>query len=180
MRANIIIHSISGNLYIVASAFQEALQNAGVDSRLYRVEDQDLHMKANERNDVNEYYEEIIQLPIASKETLNKADVILLGTCSSFGLPSAEMVAFLDSTWALYEKQALSGKGFYGFSSSSISKEDGRNAVQGLYSWARLQGLKFIKYDPYVHKDGTIMPNRPSEKIDEIATGLASQISTFC
>ncbi len=179
MRANIIIHSISGNLYIVASTFQEKLKALGIDARLYRVEDSDLHVEANERNEVNEYYEEIIDLPVATNTKLLKSDVILLGTCSRFGLPTVEMMSFIDKTWPLYQKEALKGKGFYGFASSSISKEDGKNAVAGLYSWARYQGLNFIPYESYIHQDGTIMPHRPSVEIDTIAEDLARAIANF-
>ena len=177
MRANIIIHSISGNLYIVARTFQEKLLDLGIDAKLYRVEDSDLHLEANDRNEVNEYYEDIIDLPLANNSKLIKADVIILGTCSKFGLPTAEMISFLDSTWPLYTSQALKGKKFYGFASSSISKEDGKNAVTGLYSWARQQGLEYIEYDSYIHKDGKIMPNRPSDDIDIVAEGLAEATS---
>lgn len=179
MRVNIIIHSISGNLYIVASTFQEKLLNLGIDARLYRIDDPDLHLEANTRNEVNEYYEDIIDLPVASNDNLIKGDVILVGTCSKFGLPTAEMKAFIDSTWPLYEQGALKGKGFYGFSSSSISREDGKNAVSGLYAWARQMKMEFIPYESYIHKDGTLMPNRPSEEIDEIAENLANAISNF-
>ena len=178
MRANIIIHSISGNLYIIATTFQEKLKEHGIDGRLYRVEDPDLHLEANARNEVNEYYEDIIELPVATNDKLIKADAIIIGTCSKFGLPTAEMKAFLDNTWSLYESKALKGKKFYGFASSSVSKEDGRNAVAGLYSWARQQGLEYVEYDSYIHKDGTIMPNRPSEEIDTVAEGLAEAIAS--
>lgn len=176
MRANIIIHSISGNLYIIAEVFKEKLIEKGIDARLYRVEDNDLHLAANERNEVNEYYEDIIELPVISHNKLKKADAILIGTCSMFGMPSAEMKAYLDSTWQLYEEEALKGKAFYGFASSSISKEDGKNAVAGLYNWARLQKMEFIPYASYIHKDGVMMPNRPSQEIDQIAEALADAI----
>lgn len=49
MRANIIIHSISGNLYLIAKAFCEQFAAMGIDSRLYAVSDSDLHIEANER-----------------------------------------------------------------------------------------------------------------------------------
>ena len=46
MRANIIIHSITGNLLIIAQCFQEKLKEKGIDARIYRVEDTDLHVAA--------------------------------------------------------------------------------------------------------------------------------------
>ena len=178
MRANIIIHSISGNLFIVARTFQEKLEERGIDARLYRVEDPDLHLEANLRNEVNEYYEDIIDLPVATNDKLCKADVVLIGTCSKFAQVTAEMKAFLDNTWPLYESRALIGKKFYGFASSPISKEDGKIATSGLYAWARQQGMHYIEYEPYIHKDGTIMPHRPSEEIDLLADGLANAIAS--
>lgn len=178
MRANIIIHSISGNLYIIANAFLEKFIEKGIDARLYRVEDSDLHLAANIRNDVNEYYEDIISLPVISNSKLIKGDAIIVGTYSMFGMPTAEMKAFLDGTWPLYEREELKGKLFYGFGSSSISKEDGKNAVSGLYSWARIQKMEYIPYTSYIHKDGVLMPNRPSSEIDDIAESLANAIIT--
>ena len=107
MRANIIFHSVSGNLYLIASSIKEALIKEGIDARLYRIEDLDLHLLAAERNDVNEYYEDIFSLPIAKNEKLLSADIIMLGIPSVFGMPSAEMKAFLDGTMDLYEKRSL-------------------------------------------------------------------------
>ncbi len=60
----------------------------------------------------------------------------------------------------------------------SISKEDGKNAVSGLYSWARIQKMEYIPYTSYIHKDGVLMPNRPSSEIDDIAESLANAIIT--
>ena len=36
MRANIIIHSISGNLYLISETFREKLIERGIDARLTR------------------------------------------------------------------------------------------------------------------------------------------------
>ena len=179
MRANIIIHSISGNLYLIAETFTETLQTLGIDARLYRVADPDLHIEANERTEVNEYYEEITSLPEANGRTLEKADVIILGTPSRFGMPTAEMKAYIDSTWSLYKSQELKGKLFYAFASSSVSIEDGLKAAQGLYSWASMMGLVNIPYSVYVHKEGEIMPIRPTDDIDFVAEHLGTAILAF-
>lgn len=176
MRANIIIHSISGNLYLIAETFTETLQTLGIDARLYRVSDPDLHIEANERTEVNEYYEEITALPEANSRTLEKADAIILGTPSRFGMPTAEMKSFIDSTWPLYRAQSLKGKLFYAFSSSSVSIDDGIKAAQCLYTWAGMMGLEDIPYSIFVHKEGEIMPIRPTDDIDFIAEHLGTAI----
>ena len=91
MRANIIIHSISGNLYLISNAFTEKLKARGIDARIYGVSDPDLHLAANEKTEAIEYYEEITALPEATPEKLVSADLIILGTPSRFGMPTAEM-----------------------------------------------------------------------------------------
>ena len=78
MRANIIIHSISGNLYLIADTFRASLEERGIDARIYGVSDPDLHLAANEKTEAIEYYEEITALPEATPEKLLSADIIIL------------------------------------------------------------------------------------------------------
>ena len=179
MRANIIFHSVSGNLYIIANTFREALVRNGIDARLYRIDDADLHLLANERNDVNEYYEDIMDLPSATNEKLQSADLIMLGIPSSFGMPSAEMKAFLDGTWDLYDSGALRGKYFYPFSTSRIGYKDALDAVESAENWADRMGLISMDFPPYTHKDGIMMPNRPGEELDVTAERLASAVRSL-
>lgn len=179
MRANIIFHSVSGNLYLIASSIKEALIKEGIDARLYRIEDLDLHLLAAERNDVNEYYEDIFSLPIANNEKLLSADIIMLGIPSVFGMPSAEMKVFLDGTMGLYEERRLEGKYFYPFATSSISYKDALDAIESVENWAHLMGLISLDYPPYMHKDGLMMPNRPGEEIDIMSSRLASAVKSI-
>ena len=110
MRANIIIHSVTGNLLLIAKVFQEKLQEKGVDARIYRVEDPDLHLSAAESNEANEYYEDIISLPLASMEKLRKGDVTIMGCPAIFSLPTAEMKAFLDQTIPLLDSRDMENR----------------------------------------------------------------------
>ena len=75
-RCSLIIHSVSGNIYIIGEYLRQKLVELGVDARLYRVEDSDLHILANRMDSVNQYYEDILELPVASEETLLKADMM--------------------------------------------------------------------------------------------------------
>lgn len=177
MRANIIIHSISGNLYLIANTFVESLNERGIDARIYCVSDPDLHLAANEKTEAIEYYEEITSLPEATIGKLLSADVIILGTPSRFGMPTAEMKAFLDSTWNLYLKGELKGRKFYAYSSTTVDEQDGLRAVSGLYRWAEMMQLYPVPFEPYIHLENEIMPQRPSYMIDKIAENLAEMIS---
>ena len=178
MRAKIIFHSVSGNLYLIASCIKEALIKEGIDARLYRIEDHDLHLLAADRNDVNEYYEDILALPPAKNEKLLNADIIMVGIKSVFGMPSAEMKAFLDGTMDLYEKRSLEGKYFYPFATSSISYKDSLDAIEAVENWAHLMGLVSLDYPPYMHKDGLMMPSRPGEELEITTSRLASAVKS--
>ena len=77
-RCSLIIHSVSGNIYIIGEYLREKLCENGVDARLYRVEDSDLHILANTKDSVNQYYEDILELPIATDsrdEGLHRQDL---------------------------------------------------------------------------------------------------------
>lgn len=177
MRTNIIIHSVSGNIFLIATSLKEKLIEKGVDARIYRIDDSDLHVAAAKDNEANEYYEEIISLPLASNEKLRKADTIVLACPALFSLPSAEMVTFLNGTLPLRENQELQGKHFYGFSSSRYGEEEGKSCITGLQLWADSMALDIISEPVYVHDDGSILARRPGLEIDSVISQMAENIS---
>ena len=128
-RCSIIIHSVSGNCYIIGSYLKEALEKRNVDVRFYRVEDPDLHIWANQEETANDFYEEIIELPVVTPEKLLKSDMIILGCPTRFGNVSAEMKTFLDSTIPMCEDRALEDKFFACFTSCKYSLCEGSRAL---------------------------------------------------
>lgn len=73
-RCAIVIHSTSGNLYQMASFLKGKMTTLGVDARIYRVKDEDLHLIANKDDNANKYYEDILNLPLATREFIDKAN----------------------------------------------------------------------------------------------------------
>ncbi len=179
MRCNIIFHSIGGNIYLIARSFKEALALEGVDTRLYRILDSDLHVLAADRNDVNEYYEEIEELPVANNEKLRSADLIMFGLPSRFGMPSAEFKTFLDNTADLFESRELEGKLYYSFATSTYSHKDALDAIEATDSWAAMMGLYAVDFPQYTHKDGLMMPSRPGQELEEVAKRFASTAASL-
>ena len=98
------------------SAFAE---RRNVDVRFYRVEDPDLHILANESETVNNCYEDITALPIATPEKLVKSDMIILGCPTVFGNVTAEMKSFIDSTIGI-DMENTNGITFFSFIDSSF------------------------------------------------------------
>ena len=111
-RCSIIVHSVSGNNYIIGSYLQELMAERNVDARLYRVEDPDLHIWANTQETTNDYYEDICALPLVSTSVLLKSDMVILGSPTRFGNISAEMKSFLDTTMPLSKDKSLETKFF--------------------------------------------------------------------
>lgn len=176
MRTNIIIHSVSGNIYLLAQALKEKLIEKGVDARVYRIDDSDLHVAAAKDNEANEYYEDIISLPLASNEKLRKADTIVLACPAVFSLPSAEMVTFLNGTVPLRETGELEGKRFFSFASSRYGEEEGQSCITGLQLWADAMGLEIISEPVFVHDDGDIIARRPGVETDKLLEEIAIAI----
>ena len=101
-RCSIIMHSIGGNCYRLGSYFQELLKGRVVDARRDRGKYDYRHIWAERLDTTNEYYEEILALPEAGLETLHKSDMVILGCPTRFGNVTAEMKAFLDTSFEMY------------------------------------------------------------------------------
>ncbi len=185
-RCSIIFHSVCGNCYIIASAFKDALVAEGLDARLYRVEDADHHIWANQLESANDYYEDISSLPIANSETLLKSDLIVLGSPTYFANVSAEMKQFMDSSSIYFDDGLLSGKYFACFTSCSLIEGGGTLCLQSMIHYAQHMGLIHIPLGRQVnhiddkqpvsgilHCAGKQSSIRPSSKLGEVLSFYA-------
>ncbi len=179
-RCSIIFHSVCGNNYILASAFKDALEEAGFDARMYNVKDEDLHIWSNKVEAANDYYEEINELPTANSETLLKSDLIIFGSPTYFGNVSAEMKRFMDESSIYFHDGKLSGKFFGCFTSCSQIEGGGELCLQAMVHYAQRMGMIHIPLgmqvqhiDPYqpacgiMHHSGPESSARPSSQLGE-------------
>lgn len=177
-RCSIIFHSVCGNNYLIASAFQEALQEEGFDARLYNVKDEDLHIWSNRLESANDFYEEINNLPTANYETLVKSDLVILGSPTYFGNVSAEMKRFMDESSIYFYDGTLSGKYFGCFTSCSQIEGGGTLCLQSMIHYAQHMGMVHVPLgmqvqhiDPYqppagiMHHSGKESSIRPSSQL---------------
>ncbi len=192
-RCSIIIHSVTGNCFTMGMHLKEELEKRSVDARLYRVEDDDLHILANENEAVNNCYEDIMELPIATAEKLVKSDMVVLGCPSVFGNVTAEMKAFIDGTIQMCKDKALADKFFACFTTSRQSVFEGARTLDTLIYWAQNMGMLHIPFGIHdelplcnqpvqgiVHcegKEGLISPAQQiGNEIEAYAEDLASYI----
>ncbi len=189
-RCSIIFHSVCGNCFIIASAFKDALEAEGLDARLYRVEDADHHIWANQLEIANDYYEDILSLPIANSETLLKSDLIVLGSPTYFANVSAEMKQFMDSSSIYFDDGLLSGKYFACFTSCSLIEGGGTLCLQSMIHYAQHMGLNHIPLGRQVnhiddkqpvsgilHCSGKQSSIRPSNKLGKVLSFYAKLLA---
>ena len=145
-RCSIIIHSVTGNCFTMGMHLKEELEKRNVDARLYRVEDDDLHILANENEAVNNCYEDLVALPVATPEKLVKSDMIILGCPTVFGNVTAEMKAFIDGTIGMCKEKALADKFFACFTTSRLSVFEGARTLDTLIYWAQNMSMLNIPF----------------------------------
>ncbi len=110
VKVNVVFHSIYGHIYQLALAEAEgARQIEGVDVKIYQVEEL-LPPNIIEAMHATEAKKKFAHVPIATLDDLAQADAIIFGTPTRFGMMSAQMKEFLDSTGPLFAKGTLSGK----------------------------------------------------------------------
>lgn len=102
----IVFYSTYGHVYTLAKAMKEGVDSVeGCEGVLYQVpetlpEDVLAKMHAPPKPDV----------PVITADELKEADGILFGCATRFGMASAQMKSFLDSTGGLWQAGALVGK----------------------------------------------------------------------
>ena len=190
-RCSIIVHSVNGNSYIMASYLQELLKERGIDARLYRVEDPDLHIWANQSDTANDYYEEISSLPVASNSTLEKSKMVIMGCPTSFGNVSSEMKAFMESTFPLAEAGTMQGRYFACFTSALNFSEGALclsnlihygNALGMLHVPMGVQGVLERESQPVsgiVHVAGKENAIRPSGKLGDMLALYSDTLASY-
>jgi len=176
-RVSIIIHSINGNCFIIASNLKDILEKRNIDVRLYKVKDEDLHLAANKDEAANEYYEDIIDLPLVQIEKLLKSKMIIMGCPAIFSNITAEMTEFLDSTKELSEDGSLKGKYFTCFTSSQKGTVDGAGCIKALETWANAMQMNIVEEIPrIIHDSGPEGMVRPSINIANQLNKIADWI----
>ena len=191
-RCSIIIHSVNGNCFIMGQYLQELLIERSCDARLYRVEDDDLHIWANKLETANDFLEDILALPIANTSTLKKSEMVILGSPTLFGNVTAEMKAFLDSTFDLSETRDLDSKFFASFTSCRHSTCEGAHAIDSMLLWAQNMGMIHIPFGVHTEIDSDNQPVaglvhlagkenliRPSQKLGKVMEVYADTLAAY-
>ncbi|MFA5794196.1 MAG: NAD(P)H:quinone oxidoreductase type IV [Candidatus Brocadiia bacterium] len=151
MKINIIFNSFYGHIYRMAEAVAAgAREVAGAEVNLYQVpetlpDDILANMGALEAK------KQFAHIPVAAVDNLAEADAIIFGTPTRFGMMSAQMRAFLDSTGGLWAKGALIGKIGSVFVSSATQHGGQESTILNFHTTLLHHGMVIVGV-PYSEK----------------------------
>lgn len=110
VKVSVIYYSSTGTNYQMAQEAVHAAEQAGAEVRLRRVRELAPVEAINQRPEWKAHLEATRDIPEATLDDIDWADVIALSTPTRFGLVSAQMKQFLDSTGSLWAQGNLTNK----------------------------------------------------------------------
>ena len=177
----IIYYSATGTTFKLARAIEEGAKQAGAEVRMLKVKELAPEEAIASNEGWSAHRLETQAIPEATLDDLEWADAIILGTPTRYGLPSAQLKQFIDTTGGLWGQGKLVNK--IGSSFTSIATGHGGHestllAINNVfYSWGSIivapgyaDPIQFQSGNPYgssfTSQNGTVAP-------DEVALSAA-------
>ena len=151
MKVNIVFYSMYGHIYRMAEAVAEgARQVSGSEVGLFQVPET-LSSEILAKMGATEAKKAFAHIPVATMETLSKADAVIFGTPTRFGMMTAQMRSFLDATGGLWVEGALIGKVGSVFASSATQHGGQESTILSFHTTLLHQGMIIVGV-PYSEK----------------------------
>ncbi|MCT2593150.1 NAD(P)H:quinone oxidoreductase [Streptomyces sp. N2-109] len=115
----VIYYSSTGNVHQLALAAAESAEKAGAEVRLRQVAELAPEAAIASNPAWAAHREATKDVGVASLDDLEWADVILFGTPTRYGLPTAQLKQFIDTTGGIWAKGKLVNKVISSFVSTS-------------------------------------------------------------
>lgn len=173
VRTAVIYYSATGNVYAMAQAAAEAARAAGSDVRLLKVKElaPEEAIQSNEGWAANALATQ--NVPEASLDDLEWADMVMIGTPTRYGLPAAQMKQFMDLTGPLWGQGKLADKVYTAFTSAGTRHGGQESTILAIsnvfYHWGGIlvppgytDAIQFEAGNPYgvshVSNNATVPP----------------------
>ena len=189
----IIYYSATGSVYALAKAAAEAAEKAGAEVRLRKVHE----LAPKEAIESNEGWSKHALLtenePEASLDDLEWADVVLLGSPTRYGLPTAQLKQFIDTTGPLWGQGKLVNKVASSFTSAGTAHGGQETTITAInntfYHWGAIivppayaDPIQFQAGNPYgtshVSNNGATPPGETELAAIAFQTRRAVEIAT--
>ncbi|MBF0618569.1 MAG: flavodoxin family protein [Candidatus Omnitrophica bacterium] len=144
MKVAIVIHSMSGNTYLMGRAFADELKQLGAEVALLRVVDQDWVEKEGLSDAARQNVSAFRALPEATAASLEAADLIVMGCPTYFGNVTGKIKVFMDTTGGLWFHAKLAGKKFAAFTSAGNTEGGGDLCLQAFHTYAKYMGMLVV------------------------------------
>jgi NAD(P)H dehydrogenase (quinone) len=173
VRVAVIYYSATGSVYALAEAAAKAAEAEGAEVRLRKVHE----LAPAEAIATNEgwgaHTEATQNIAEATLDDLEWADVLIFGTPTRFGLPSAQLKQFIDTAGPLWGAGKLVNKVATSFTSTATAHGGQESTILALnnafYHWGAIivapgyaDPIQFAAGNPYgtshISNNGTIPP----------------------
>lgn len=121
VNVSIIYYSSTGNVHALATAAAEGAEKAGAEVRLRKVAELAPAEAIASNPEWQAHVDQTRDVPEASLDDLDWADVVLLGSPTRFGLVASQLKQFIDTAGPLWLPGKLAGKVYGAFTSTSTA-----------------------------------------------------------
>jgi NAD(P)H dehydrogenase (quinone) len=181
IKVAIIYYSATGTTYRLARAVEEGASEAGADVRFRKVRELAPEEAIASNQGWAAHRLESQHVPEASLDDLAWADAVIFGTPTRYGLPTAQLKQFLDTTGPLWVKGALTNKICSAFTSSGTTHGGQETTIVNVnttfYHWGAIivgpgyaDPIQFKAGNPY---GASFTSNNGALKPDETALAAA-------
>ncbi|CAA9383347.1 MAG: NAD(P)H dehydrogenase (quinone), Type IV [uncultured Pseudonocardia sp.] len=182
VNAAVIYYSATGGVHSMAETAAKAAEAAGAEVRLRKVRELAPEEAIASNEGWAEHRLQTQDLPEATLDDLEWADVIMLGAPTRFGLPAAQLKQFIDSTGPLWGAGKLVDKVATSFTSAATAHGGQETTITALnntfYHWGAIivapgyaDPVQFAAGNPYgashTSNNGTVPPTQ--EALDSVA-----------
>ena len=170
----IVYYSATGGVYALAQAAQTAAEAAGAEVRLRKVHELAPEEAIKSNEGWAQHALETQDVPEATLDDLEWADVIMLGSPTRYGLPTAQLKQFLDQTGPLWGAGKLVNKVGTSFTSTATEHGGQESTILAInntfYHWGSIivgpgyaDPVQFEAGNPYgasfTSNNGTVPPS---------------------
>jgi NAD(P)H dehydrogenase (quinone) len=170
----VIYYSATGTTYHLARAVEQGASEAGAEVRLRKVHELAPEEAIASNQGWSAHRLEAQHIREATMDDLVWADAVIFGTPTRYGLPTAQLKQFLDTTGPLWAKGALLNKICSSFTSSSTAHGGQETTIVSLnmtfYHWGAIivspgyaDPIQFKSGNPYgasfTSNSGTVKPD---------------------
>lgn len=174
VKVAVIYYSATGTTHALAKAVEEGAKGAGAEVRLRKVRELAPEEAITSNEGWAAHRRETRDLPEATLDDLEWADALIFGTPTRYGLPTAQLKQFLDTTGPLWGAGKLVDKVVSSFCSTATAHGGQETTITALnntfYHWSAIivapgyaDPIQFQAGNPYgasfVSANGTLKPD---------------------